>query len=324
MRLRLCIWLIALSTGPAWPQLELAVGRGGHSYLAIQDSVAFVNRAPDSLWTWPVIPGENLVANALARGGQILVSVTEPALGSLAETIEWPVFRRDITAVQAIADGDPTTAFDPDEFGLNRQASIYIDLGGAYTIVRTRAFPRLDDQHIGNFPQAFDLGLGDYLQPVDSLNRLLTASDDPTQDDSGGEVRFQRYVFFGPTRPNIRAIIEWPGVLSRSVSGQRQARYVRFLPLGDAPWELAELELYTDGTTLPGFFRSVPLLASSWDASVGAAAPRGGCAAGGIAHCPADAHRPRRGAAALLHHPRARRTPGQSSRLGKCPRVPRH
>ena len=261
MRLCLCIWLLGLSAGSAWPQLELAVGRGGHSYLAIQDSVAFVNRTPDSLWTWPVTPGENLVANALARGGQILVSVTEPALGSLAETIEWPVFRRDITAVQAIADGDPTTAFDPDEFGLNRQASIYIDLGGAYTIVRTRAFPRLDAEHIGNFPQAFDLGLGDYLQPVYSLNRLLTASDNPTQDDSGGTVNFQRYVFFGPTRPNIRAIIEWPGI--RAVSGQRQARYVRFQPLGNAPWELAELELYTDGTTRPGFFRSVPLLASS-------------------------------------------------------------
>ncbi len=255
MRLRLCISMIALSTAPAWPQLELAVGRGGHSYLDIQDSVAFVNRTPDSLWTWPVKPGENLMANALARGGQILVSVPEPTLGSLAETIERPIFRRDITAVQAIADGDPTTAFDPDEFGLNRQASIYIDLGGAYTIVRTRAFPRLDAAHIGNFPQTFDLGLSTYLQPVDSLNRLL-----PTRD-SGGAVSFQRYVFFGPTRPNIRAIIDWPGVLS--VSSQRQARYVRFLPLGDAPWELAELALYTDGTTTPGFFRSIPLLASS-------------------------------------------------------------
>ena len=259
MWLHLCIWMIALSTSPAWPQWELVVGREGHSYLAIQDSAAFVNGAPDSLWTWAVTPGENLMANALSRGGQILVSVTEPTLGSLQETIA--VFRRDITAVQAIADGDPGTAFDPDEFGLSRQAPIYIDLGGVYTIVRTRAFPRLDAEHIGNFPQTFDLGLSDYLQPVGSLNRLLTSSDDPTQDDSGGKVNFQRYVFFGPTRPNIRAIIEWPGVLS--VSGQRQARYVRFLPLGDAPWELAELELYTDGTTLPGFFRSVPLLASS-------------------------------------------------------------
>ena len=261
MRLRLCIWLVALSAGPAWPQLELVVGREGHSYLDIQDSVVFVNKAPDSLWTWAVTPGENLMANALSRGGQILISVTEPTLGSLAETIEWPVFRRDITAVQAIADGDRGTAFDPDEFGLSRQASIYIDLGGAYTIVRTRAFPRLDAEHIGNFPQTFDLGLGDRLQPVNALERLLTANDYPAAENLGGEIRFQRYVFFGTTRPNIRAIIEWPGVLP--VSGQRQARYVRFQPLGDVPWELAELELYTDGTTPPGFFRSVPLLAST-------------------------------------------------------------
>ena len=84
--------------------------------------MAFVNRAPDSLWTWAVTPGENLMAHALSRGGQILVSVTEPTMGLLGETVEWPVFRRGITAVQAIADGDPGTAFDPDEFGLSRQS----------------------------------------------------------------------------------------------------------------------------------------------------------------------------------------------------------
>ena len=68
MRLRLCIWMVALSAGSAWPQLELAVGREGYSYLAIQDSAAFVNWAPDSLWTWAVTPGENLMANALCEG----------------------------------------------------------------------------------------------------------------------------------------------------------------------------------------------------------------------------------------------------------------
>ena len=123
------------------------------------------------------------------------------------------------------------------------------------------------------------------------MNRLLTSSDDPiAKMILGGKVNFQRYVFFGPTRPNIRAIIEWPGVLP--VSGQRQARYVRFQPLGDVPWELAELELYTDGTTLPGFFPLGPASGQHRDAGVGTAAPRGGCAAGGIARCPADAHWP--------------------------------
>ena len=68
MWLHLCIWVVALSAGPAWPQWELVVGREGHSYLAIQDSVAFVNGAPDSLWTWAVTPGENLMANALCAG----------------------------------------------------------------------------------------------------------------------------------------------------------------------------------------------------------------------------------------------------------------
>jgi DNA-binding cell septation regulator SpoVG len=75
------------------------------------------------------------------------------------------------------------------------------------------------------------------------------------------DVSFRRYLFFGITRPNIRAVVEWPGVLQ--VSGERQARYVRFQPIGDAPWELAELGLYTDGTAPPGFYRSVPLLAGT-------------------------------------------------------------
>ena len=239
-------------------------------------------------------------------------------MGLLEETVEWPVFRRDITAVQAIADGDPGTAFDPDEFGLSRQASIYIDLGGAYTIVRTRAFPRLDAEHIGRFPQTFDLGLGDRLQPVDALERLLTASD----GSIGGEVRFQRYVFFGTTRPNIRAVIEWPGVLP--VSGQRQARYVRFQPLGDAPWELAELELYTDGTTRPGFFRSVPLLATTGTPVWGRLRHEGGAPLEELPIVVQTRTGPDDEPAALLHHPRTARGPGQSSRLGKCPRIPRY
>ncbi len=66
MQLRLCIWMIVLSSGSAWPQLELVVGREGYSYPAIQDSAAFVNWAPDSLWTWVVTPGENLMAYARA------------------------------------------------------------------------------------------------------------------------------------------------------------------------------------------------------------------------------------------------------------------
>ena len=247
----LLVCVVALNVKPAWGQFEIRVGHGGHSWLEAADSLAFINTAPDSLWTWPVTAGENLLANALGRGGSILVSVLQESFNPFGEPILWSVFRDDIDAVAHIADGDLATAFNPDDFGLDRQSPIYIDLGGAFTIVRTRLSPRLDGEHVGRFPQTFDLGLGDRLRPVVTLTRLLTT----------GDVSFQRYLFFGITRPNIRAVIDWPGVLQ--VSGQRQARYVRFQPIGDAPWELAELAMYTDGTAPPGFYRTVPLLAGT-------------------------------------------------------------
>ena len=251
MSIVLLFGLVCCGAGMAAAQLELKVGREGLSWLEAQDSLAFVNMAPDSLWTWGAEPGENLMEGVLARGGQILVSEEQPSFDPFGESILWPVFRDEITSVRAIADGDPATAYDPDELGQSRQVAIYVDLGGAFTIERTRLYPRLDTEHVGAFPQTFDLGLGDRLRPVVSINRLLTTSD----------VRFQRFIFYGITRPNIRAVIEWPGVQQANV--RRQARYVRFQPLSDAPWELAELELYTDGTAPTGFFRSVPLLAST-------------------------------------------------------------
>lgn len=248
MRLRVCICILALWAAPVWSQFELKVGRDAVSWLEAQDSLAFVNMVPDSLWTWKVEPGENLLTNVLGRGGRILVSYLQPSFDAFGDPILVWSFRDDITAVENIADGDPSTAFDPDDFGLSRQAAIYIDLGGAYTIERTRVFPRLDDEHVGNFPQNFDLGLSNQLRAAGGDRFLLE------------EVDFQRYLFFGITRPNLRAIIEWPGVLQVP---NRQARYVRFQPIGDAPWELAELELYTDGTSPAGFYRSVPLLAGT-------------------------------------------------------------
>ena len=251
MRIRLCLLAFALCTAPAAAQLELKVGRDALSWIDAQDSLAFIISSPDSVWTWRVEPGENLMANVAGRGGSILVSAQQPSFDPFGEAILTPVFLDEVTAVKFIGDGDLSTAFNPDDFGLDRQTSIYIDLGGAYTIERTRLSPRLDAEHVGSFPQTFDLGLGDRLRPVVTLMRLLTTND----------VSFRRYLFFGITRPNIRAVVEWPGVLQ--VSGERQARYVRFQPIGDAPWELAELGLYTDGTAPPGFYRSVPLLAGT-------------------------------------------------------------
>ena len=102
-RIRIFLVCVLLSATSVWGQFEVRVGRGGQSWLVAADSLAFVNMAPDSLWTWPVAAGENLLANALGRGGRILVSVLQESFNPFGEPMLWPVFRDDITAVAHIA-----------------------------------------------------------------------------------------------------------------------------------------------------------------------------------------------------------------------------
>ena len=56
-------------------------------------------------------------------------------------------------------------------------------------------------------------------------------------------------------------MVEWFGL--REVTGTRQARYLRFTPLEDLSWEIAEIEIITDGTASEALFVSVPMLAAS-------------------------------------------------------------
>ena len=239
--------LLCLLAAPAAGQFQLAVGRGGQPWTEIADSSAFVEVAPDSIWIWPVTPGENLAANALTRGGAIHASgIRQVELAPTSFADEQTILST--RAVEAMVDGDPATAFDPDEAGVEREVEVYLDLGGTFQISRVRLFPRLDSEHRGRFPQTFELGLGALFQPLRLPRDLFDQS-------------FQQLIRFAVTRPNTRGIVDWPGI--QQVTGTRQARFLRYRPLSGLPWEIAELEVYAEGSVPAGLFASIPLLASS-------------------------------------------------------------
>jgi len=243
--LTICI-LLAL-TSWAQAQLRLIVGRGGAPWDAVLDSSAFVQVAADSVWIWNAARDQNLAAQALARGGAAYVGGMRPLQTAPGEFTD--IFTLINTRVaEQLIDGDIETAFNPDAEGLEREAEVYVDLGGVFGINQVRIFPRLDSDHVDAFPQSFEFGLGKRETPLAFALGVL-------DQDFAALIRYSR------TRPNDRAVIDWPG--TRQVTGTRQARYLRFAPLNGLPWEIAEIEVYADGTVPTGEFVSVPLLASS-------------------------------------------------------------
>ena len=242
-------FLIALAVlQPAAAQKQLVVGRGGLPWTEVQDSSAFVNVAADSLWIWPVEPDENLGPGTLGRGGSIYASdIRERQVGP-SFSVEERSLLIGVREVEAMVDGDESTAFNPDEAGLEYEVEVYIDLGGTFRINRVRLFPRLDSDHLGFFPQTFEFSLGDRSEPVQFIMGIL-------------DQRFSSLIRYAITRPNDRGVVDWPG--TRQVTGIREVRYLRFQPLSDVPWEIAELEIYSDGTVPTGEFVSKPLLTSS-------------------------------------------------------------
>jgi hypothetical protein len=250
MRICLLLWVLAL---PALAGERLVVGRGGLPWPEVQESARFAQVAEDSLWLWPSAPGENLGPGALARGGSIRAVVIE---NEIPRVVDSPALAR-------LLDGDEGTAFDPDEEGLPRQLELYLDLGGVFRLGRVRLFPRLDASHRQRFPQAFTLGLeGGSDAYFGQLFHLAFFGQGPPATDPTASL--SRYPYtpllnFTPAKPNGKSLVDWPGI--QQVTGIRQARYLRLANALNLPWELAELELYSDGTVPEAEFVSKPLLA---------------------------------------------------------------
>jgi hypothetical protein len=129
-------------------------------------------------------------------------------------------------------DGDAGTAFDPDEFpDLHRTTPIFIDLGATFRINRLRFFPRLDQTHQRRFLQNFQI----FTSPV------KISSD-----------QFIPLLSFNAASPNAEPVVD-------KRFGSQEVRYLQLVPGANREWEIAELEVYGDGTLPLGEYVSVPL-----------------------------------------------------------------
>jgi hypothetical protein len=226
--------LALLAWSPPSPALDtLAVGMGTGAlsrWRDIAESSSFLNVGWDSVWVWDTAPHINLAAGALGRKGfaRALIKQVNSA-GIVVNILD------DRPGLSAWIDGDPATAWGPDEDGeLSRQAEIILDLGAVFRANRIRLYPRLDSQHsnlvLGNFEVGASEGGGGVIW----------------------ELNYQKIAGFSAAFPNRQPIVD----LSFS---SRELRYVRLHSGETEPWELAELEVYSDGTVPVGEFVSVPL-----------------------------------------------------------------
>ena len=195
-------------------------------------SARLVALSQDSIWTWDIRPNSNLGPGTRQRGGVALIP--SDLLGGEATFVP---------DVSLLYDGDENTAFNPDNFeqyaGLERTSPIFIDLGATFRVNRIRLYPRLDGDHKQLFPRAFTLATADALEK--GINLL--------------ERDFDGVFDFHLSHPNRQPVVE-----KRFPS--RDVRFVRLQVRENRRWELAEIEIFTDGSLPVGEFVSVPILAS--------------------------------------------------------------
>ena len=212
----------------------LVVGQGirlfGWRNIADWGQVERVTVTFDSLFKWDVSPGDNLAAGLLRRGGRMVAAYEAIEDDSLV------VIVGPLPNLENLVDGDGATAFDPDlsgEIGVPRALQIIIDLGASFSINRIRLHPRLDEEHRIRFPQQFAVGTS-----------AGTSIEDPYVGIS--------QLNFGSFQPNAEPIVD-------RVFTSREARFILVQTSAIQPWELAEIEIFGDGTVPVGQFQSIPL-----------------------------------------------------------------
>ena len=198
----------------------LDVGQDGRlgRWDSIVEEAQFLGVARDSIWMWPAEAGENLSLRLAERGGMAVGLVENPA-GTLPVPLGTLLY-----------DGNPTTAFDPDQFAaIDRNTPVEIDLGSTFRVNRVRLFPRLDRQNRRRFLQVF---------------RLYTKAERQAEYDPA--------ISFLAATPNVEPVVEKP-IDSRNV------RYVLIEPSTEREWELAEVEIYAAGDAPVGTYVSRPV-----------------------------------------------------------------
>jgi len=228
-------WYILFSFLLASPVLALnllSVGQdiSRKGWNQIRESARFVAVEADSIWMWNVEPNANLSDGIAERKGKVLF-LTEDGLYRLREG-------------EALFDGDGNTAIDPDSVEtMGRMAPLFVDLGATFRVNRIRFFPRLDHTNRRRFLQEFS---------------ILTYDGSTTDPDSLYGSGYHSLFSYYTTNPNVEPVVD------RRFSS-RNVRFLQIVPSVEREWEIAEFEVYGDGTVPVGEFVSLPLRALKKD-----------------------------------------------------------
>ena len=196
----------------------------------------FIAIRADSIWTWNVQPNSNLAPGTVERDGYVLMPGADGEVATF------------IAGAEVMFDGADSTAFNPDDFadrfGVERTSPLYIDLGATFRVDRIRLYPRQDADHKTLFPRSFSLSTNggiDQEREVEEGNLL--------------ERRFESVFNYYTSNPNREPVLE----------RRFESRYVRFIRIqvrDNQPWEIAELQVFSDGTGITGEYTSIPILAA--------------------------------------------------------------
>ena len=202
----------------------IGVGPDGPTltWRAARASSRYVSIARDGIWMWDVAPNANLAATLGERNGRVLYADPGGA-------------RWTLSGAGVLFDGDPTTFHDPDlQRGTTRSSPLWIDLGATFRIYRVRFFPRLDFRNRNRFLQEFTLSAWDGLDSTAVSRRLIS---------------------FRAPNENTSPVVDkrFDSVTTRVLELQ---------PHVDRGWEIAELEVYSDGTVPLGEYESLPMRAN--------------------------------------------------------------
>ncbi len=233
---RLAFYTVLILCAPTAPTQALDTLKVGHAaapraWKSIVETARFVAVSDDSIWTWQTKRGDNLAAGLSARGGLIAAQVQVLTPGGYVDAIA------EREGLNNWIDGDGSTAWAPDQDEeIGRRAKIYIDLGAAFRVDRIRFYPRLDNEHRGFALGNFEVGANDG-QQGSILNSTYRA------------IPGLAFSAFSSNRQPV-VDVRFP---------RRDIRYIRLNSSNGEPWELAEFEVYAEGTVPAGEFVSAPL-----------------------------------------------------------------
>ena len=216
--------LFLIETAGAVDSLSVGLNSRQGGWNELREASRFMGVGADSIWMWGVEPDANLSLTMSRRDGRV-IRIVPGFFGPV------PV---EIPGAEILADGDPVTYYDADVIselsrrpGLGRTTAIHLDLGATFRVNRIRFFPRLDPRNQRRFLQEFSV------------------ATHPSRAIGDYEELFSFY----PALPNFQPVVE-----KRFES--RDVRYVRIAPTSQRPWEIAEFEVYGDGSLPTGEFRS--------------------------------------------------------------------